>query len=315
MRRLVVVSRLPRPEEEQTRVVPPVVSIVIRTYNSAATLTATIDSVRAQTRPVEVVVVDSGSTDDTLRIARERAERLVSIPHEEFSYGGALNAGAQAATTPVCGALSSHTVLPRPDWVEIGLEHLDAGAVAVCGGEVDGENRPLTAPLRADADYLGRHRYWGFTNTASMWRSEVWRAHPFDDSLVASEDQEWSWRAVAGGGHLVVDPRLTVSGSHRRGAGLRAYHHRMVREIRALEHVRPLGPYPATRALADWVRHAPSDPFVSPTRRFGRTRLLDIVARWEAGRQGRRGRVPQPRLTPRAVPRPGTGEEDVRADA
>ncbi|GAB3222938.1 hypothetical protein GCM10027586_12660 [Kineococcus gypseus] len=278
--------------------VPPVVSIIIRTYNSAVTLNATIDSVRAQSCPVEVVIVDSGSTDDTLRIAHERAEQVVTIAHEDFSYGGALNAGARAAAAPFHGALSSHTLLPRRDWVEIGRRHLEAGAVAACGGEVDGDDRPLTAPLRADADYLARHRYWGFTNTASVWRSEVWRVHPFDESLVATEDQEWSWRAVAGGGHLVVDPRLTVSGSHRRTAGVRAYHRRMVAEIRALEHMRPLERYRVSDAIADWARPAPHDPFVSRARRFGRTRLLDVVARWDAGAQSRKGAVPQPRIVP-----------------
>ncbi|WP_432544882.1 glycosyltransferase family 2 protein [Kineococcus sp. SYSU DK002] len=292
----------------------PLVSVIVRTRNSAATLPATLDSLRSQTRPVEVVVVDSGSTDDTLRIATARADRVVRISPEDFSYGGALNTGARVATAPFHGALSSHTVLPRPDWVEIACGHLEGGAVAACGGASDGDNVPLAGPLRVDAGYLARHRYWGFTNTASMWRAEVRAAHPFDESLVASEDQEWSWRAVAEGGYLVVDPRLTVSGSHRRRAGARAYHHRMVREIRALEHVRPLAPYPLPRAVADWVRPVPADPFVSPTRRFGRTRLLDIVARWEAGRQQRRGRVPQPRLVPRAISS-REQEGDVRADA
>ncbi|WP_432547376.1 glycosyltransferase [Kineococcus sp. SYSU DK004] len=272
--------------------------MIVRTWNSAATLPATLDSVRAQTVPVEVVVVDSGSTDGTLDVARERADVVVEMPHEEFSYGRALNVGAAAATAPRHAALSSHTVLPRTDWLERAVRHLDEGAVAACGAETDGDHRPLAEPLRADHEYLTRYRYWGFTNTASAWRAEVWRAHPFDETLVATEDQEWSWRAVADGGWFVADPQLVVSGSHRRRAGLRAYHRRMVAEIRALEHVRPLAPYPLHRAARDWAAPEPGDPFVSRTRRFGRTRLLDVTARWEAGVQSRRGTTPQPRVVP-----------------
>ncbi|MEW9265909.1 glycosyltransferase family 2 protein [Kineococcus endophyticus] len=288
----------------------PNVSVIVRTRNSAATLPATLSSLRSQTVPVRVVVVDSGSTDATVSIARDDADQLVQVPGESFSYGGALNTGAEAAPGPVQGSLSSHTVLPRPDWVEIALSHLDAGAVAVCGGDVDGGGRPLRAPLSADAEYLSRHRYWGFTNTASLWRADVRSAHPFDETLVASEDQEWSWRVVADGGVLVVDPRLTVSGSHRRTAGLKAYHQRMVREIRALEHLRPLAHYPLWQGVADWVRSEPVDPFVSRVRPFGRTRLLDIAARWDAGRQQRHGKVPQPRTRHRA----SSGNGEVRAD-
>jgi len=300
---------------ENSPVIRPEISIVVRTFNSAATLDRTLDSVRSQTLPAQIVVVDSGSTDDTLRIARDRADRVGTLAHAEFSYGRALNVGARLASSPYCGSLSSHTVLPRTDWLEIAHGHLTAGAVATCGGETDGAGNPLTEPLRADAAYLRRHRYWGFTNTASLWDNRVWRGRVFDESLVASEDQEWSWRAVEAGGPLVVDPRLTVSGSHRRTAGLRAYHRRMVREIRALEHVRPLSRYPVLRGVTDWARSEPSDPFVSSTRAFGRTRLLDIAARWDAGRQAGQG-FAQPRIEARPVDELSQGGEgQVRADA
>ncbi len=46
------------------------VSIIIPAYNAATTIRATLKSVAAQTlQPAEVVVVDDGSTDDTLAIA------------------------------------------------------------------------------------------------------------------------------------------------------------------------------------------------------------------------------------------------------
>ncbi|WP_432508834.1 glycosyltransferase family 2 protein [Kineococcus auxinigenes] len=272
--------------------------MIIRTYNSRSTLQATIDAVRAQTCPVEIVLVDSGSTDGTLDLARSQVDRLVELDHAEFSYGRALNRGAEVAGAPVHVSLSSHTVLPRPDWVEIARRHLQEGALATCGAETDGAHRPLQHPLRADREYFARHRYWGYTNTAGAWRAEAWQVHRFDESLVASEDQEWSWRLVADGGHVLVDPALAVSGSHRRSAGLQAYHRRMVAEIRALEHMRPLRPYGVLDGLADWVRTDPRDPFVSHARRFGRTRLLDVTARWSAGVQSRRGTVPQPRILP-----------------
>ncbi len=54
---------------------PPLVSTVIPTYNQAHFLKEAIESVLKQTYPnIEVVVVDDGSTDDTLKILEDMAE-------------------------------------------------------------------------------------------------------------------------------------------------------------------------------------------------------------------------------------------------
>ena len=83
-------------------------SVIVRTKDKADTVEATFAALRPQTVPVEVVVVDSGSTDGTLEIARRHADRLVEIPAEAFTFGRALNVGAAAATAPVHFALSAH---------------------------------------------------------------------------------------------------------------------------------------------------------------------------------------------------------------
>ena len=64
----------------------PVASAVVRTYNSARTVEATLASLRAQDVPVEILVVDSGSTDGTLELVAGTADRVL----EEFDP--ALNA-------------------------------------------------------------------------------------------------------------------------------------------------------------------------------------------------------------------------------
>ena len=59
-----------------------VLSVVIPTKDGAATLPALLDALERQRVDVEVelVVVDSGSTDGTVALARERAHRLITIP-------------------------------------------------------------------------------------------------------------------------------------------------------------------------------------------------------------------------------------------
>ena len=265
-------------------------SAVVRTYNSAGTLEATLASLLAQDVPVEIVVVDSGSTDRTSEIAGQHAHKVISIPQSEFSYGRALNLGAGASTAPVHVALSSHCVLPRADWVRIACEHVSAGAAAVVGMPTDAEGNALQAPFRASHSYLLDHKHWGFSNHASAWSAQVWERHPFDEELTATEDKEWTWRALADSGPLVVDPRLLVEGTHRRSAGVRSYYRRMVKEIAALEELDPLPPFGVGDALSEWVRLRPRDPFLTAARRCGRTRAVEVAARYSAGRLARSAR-------------------------
>ncbi|MCX6954347.1 MAG: glycosyltransferase family A protein, partial [Verrucomicrobia bacterium] len=67
---------------------PPLVSVVIPCFNSARWLPATLDSVLAQTWPrVEIIVVDDGSRDDSLAVARRYASRGVRV--ESIANSGA----------------------------------------------------------------------------------------------------------------------------------------------------------------------------------------------------------------------------------
>ncbi len=144
-------------------------------------------------------MVDSGSTDGTLDLARRYADLVLEVPHEEFSYGGTLNRGAAAASAPVHVALSSHCTFDRTDWVRLASLHLSVDSVVGVIGQVsDAHGRLLDGPVQVTGDYLLAHPWWGFSNHASAWASVAWDAQRFSQDLRASEDKEWTWRAVVG---------------------------------------------------------------------------------------------------------------------
>src|SRR3954471_24633513 len=138
----------------------PAVSVVVRAKNEAADIGRTLSLLNEQDlggRAVEVIVVDSGSSDGTQRIAVEHGARLVEIPPESFTFSGSLNTGCERATAPIIVALSAHAFPPDPEWLARVLAWFDDSQVACCYG-VDNapEGGALTAPVRQDEQHALR---------------------------------------------------------------------------------------------------------------------------------------------------------------
>ena len=112
-------------------------SIVIRARNEAAYIGRLLRGIAIQDMPrVEVLLVDSGSTDDTRTIARAAGARVVDLAPERFTYGHALNVGCREARAPVCVFVSAHCLPANDRWLTRLLEPLRDPAVAASyGGE------------------------------------------------------------------------------------------------------------------------------------------------------------------------------------
>jgi rhamnosyltransferase len=265
------------------------VSALVRTKDKADTVAATLAGLRAQSEPVEIVVIDSGSTDGTVEIARSYADRVVTMPAEEFSYGRALNLGVQAASGEVVVALSAHCVPPDGGWLRRGLTHFDRPEVIAAGGRLlNADGRLLASPVDIDQASLQRDPTWTLSNHASFLRRSACRQFPFDESLEASEDLEWCHRALRAGGVIAVDPGIHVEGAHRRSAGLRALFRRVRMETRANYTVLDLPPMTLRDALTWWWSRVPA---VTGPRWLGRlqpARLAQVSGKLVGSREASR---------------------------
>ena len=208
-------------------------SVVVRSKDKAGTIEQTLRGLREQTVETEVILVDSGSTDGTVEIARPYCDQVLTVPASEFSYGGALNLGARHAGGEIVFALSAHCVPASRQWVEWSLKaYSDDDVVGTMGGDRTPDGKVLTGPARCCLPFpaLRADPTWGFSNHASSWRRRAWERFPFNERLVSCEDKEWMWRVLAAGLCVVVDPRLCVASRHRRQAGVRALYKRVYRE-------------------------------------------------------------------------------------
>jgi glycosyltransferase involved in cell wall biosynthesis len=95
------------------------VSIVIPTLNSAATIGACLDAVLAQDYPrseYEIVIADAGSSDETIEICRNRGVDVICSNPLKTGEAGK-TAGIEASHGDIIALVDSDNILPSPDWL------------------------------------------------------------------------------------------------------------------------------------------------------------------------------------------------------
>ncbi|UVS78812.1 glycosyltransferase [Actinokineospora sp. UTMC 2448] len=197
----------------------PTVSVVIPCYNSAKTLEACLRALHAQSYPpLEIVVADDRSTDDSREIAARHG--CVVVPAEvNTGPSGARNRGVAASSGDVLFFLDSDVAL-EPDAIANAVRLLESEPDLGC---VHGMY--TTEPLNEDG-FIARYRllhsrHWherhagrvrtAFFALAAMPRRVFDEVGPFDENLRESEDVEYSDRLHPRFGILLTD---SVQGSH-----------------------------------------------------------------------------------------------------
>jgi glycosyltransferase involved in cell wall biosynthesis len=223
---------------------PHSLGVVIRTLNESALLGRCIDTLKAQATglPLDILVVDSGSTDETVAIAREHGARVIEIPPEDFDYSRALNLGIREVRGDLIALLSAHAVPVDGQWIaRMTAPFADEFVAGVSSGQVPWPDAPWWEVLRigrafptARIEYRDPAASIVFSNAASCIRRAVWEAHQF--TLPAAEDVDWARRVVAEGWSVVYDPRATVFHSHDEDP--RAQARRMIDVNRVSEGIR-----------------------------------------------------------------------------
>ena len=187
----------------------PRVSIVIRAFNEAQHIGRLLMGIVQQTlKDVEVIVVDSGSSDETVEIAASHGARIVHITPDEFTFGRSLNRGVAAAAGEFIVNISAHCYPVYPDWLEQLTRPFADPQVAVSYGKQRGGETNWYSEHQFFRKYFPDisqprqgHPYSHNANAAV--RRALWVQQPYNEHVTGLEDLAWSSWAF-GQGHAIA---------------------------------------------------------------------------------------------------------------
>jgi len=204
--------------------IAPSLSVLVRCYNEMEALPKFWESLRLQTvfRRLEVVVLDSGSTDGSLEYMLEQPCSIYCIAPSSFNFGRSCNQLMHLSTAPVVMFLSAHVLLEQQDTAEQIVKLL--GGLTHSAAYLRQVPNPTFGYNAYEAAYLKRRFPAGtapdllqtpgaFSNAASALTRAAWARLHFPE-LQGSEDYQWALGHLAGGGELFYLPHLLAQHSH-----------------------------------------------------------------------------------------------------
>ncbi len=212
-------------------VTPANTALIVPTLNAGPRWREWIEAVGRQSfRPGLILVVDSLSSDDTPRLAREAGFDVLSIPRSEFGHGRTRQLGVErSAPAEFLIFMTQDAVLARDDAFEellnafdsprVGaaygrqLPHPGAGAIA---SHARAFNYPVEAAVRsmADAPRLGIKTSFLSNSFAAWSRNALEAIGGFDRETLVNEDALAASRLLLDGWEIAYRPSAEVFHSH-----------------------------------------------------------------------------------------------------
>lgn len=218
-------------------------SIVIRSYNEAEHIGKLLYGLRQQDYPIdEIVLVDSGSQDETVAMAKEYDVSVLTIGREEFSFGRALNIGCQRARSDFLVFVSAHVYPLHRSWLSKLLAPLRHERCVLSygrqiGNEVNkfSEHQIFAKWFPETSAFPQSHHFCNNANCAI--RRSAWQALPYDETLTGLEDLAWAKEAQRRGGLIAYVAEAPIV--HVHDESFERIRNRYRREAIAMRSIQP----------------------------------------------------------------------------
>jgi len=215
------------------------ISVVIPVKNGQRYLDSVLKAIFSQktNAKFEVIIVDSGSQDKTMDIAKNYPVNIYQIEERNFNHGLTRNYGISKAQGEYLILMTADAIPYNDSWMEklignLARDERVAGAYSRQMPHRDSfpltqirVNRFFTSSIErresqiTDIDIYNKlfpqnkHQFCNFDNVSSCIRKSIWKEFPFSKTDFA-EDLEWSKSVLEAGYKIVYEPDSIVYHSH-----------------------------------------------------------------------------------------------------
>jgi rhamnosyltransferase len=221
------------------------VSLVIRTLNEEVYLKELLSAIVNQKLDgfdLEIVIIDSGSTDATLSIAQSFNARITHISKDEFTFGRSLNMGSDYADGDILVYVSGHCIPSTNQWLCNLVKPIRDGIAQYTYGRQVGRDTTKYSERKIFNKYfptMSKIPQSDFfcNNANSAIARDIWSEFQFNEQVTGLEDMELSKRLCEQGGKVAYVAEACVFHIHneRWGQTQRRYE----RESIALQVIMP----------------------------------------------------------------------------
>lgn len=279
------------------------ISIVFRALNEEKWFDQALQACKSQKLDnglsLEIVLVDSGSTDRTIEIAERHDCRIVHIPKSKFTFGRSLNWGCDAAMGEYLVLISAHCIPDHDRWLQNLIQPLiDGRAQYTYGRQIGHEvskfsEKRLFAKHFPDFDMLPQEGFFCNNANSALLRS-VWEEYKFDEEVTGLEDMVLGKNIVHDGHKIGYVANASVMHIHEESMSqVRRRYYRealTLRDIMPEVHVTPLDAirYFTAGVFFDLIEAARSKSFFKHFSEIVGFRFMQFLGTYEGHNEHRR---------------------------